>query len=43
MAAWKNWLTNESPPWAAYRTIMAARLVALDKFSGVRPVGIGEV
>ena len=31
MAAWANWLDNKSPPWAAYCTIMSARLVDLDK------------
>ena len=30
------------PPWAAYREVMACRLVALDKIPGVCPVGIGE-
>ena len=30
MAAWTNWLANTSPPWAAYRAVMANRLVALD-------------
>ncbi|KAI2506075.1 hypothetical protein MHU86_8396 [Fragilaria crotonensis] len=43
MAAWTNWLANTSPPWAAYRAVMANRLVALDKQPGTRPVGIGEV
>jgi hypothetical protein len=43
MAAWTNWLANTHPPWAAYRAIMANRLVALDKQPGTRPVGIGEV
>lgn len=36
------WLSNESPPWAAYRALCAGRIVALDKCPGVRPVGVGE-
>ena len=43
MADWTMWLANEHPPWAAYREIVASRLVALDKNPGVRPVGIGEI
>ena len=43
MAAWTEWLTNAHPPWAAYRALVACRLVALDKQPGVRPVGIGEI
>ena len=35
------WLTPP-PPWAAYRALMACCLVALDKWPGFRPVGIGE-
>ena len=35
-------MDNSSPPWAAYRALMACRLVALDKRPAVRPVGIGE-
>ncbi|KAI2492328.1 hypothetical protein MHU86_22234 [Fragilaria crotonensis] len=38
MAAWTNWLANTSPPWAAYRAVMANRLVALDKQPGTRPL-----
>ena len=43
MADWVEWLSNESPPWAAYRPLICRRLVALDKQSGVRPVAIGEI
>jgi len=43
MAAWVEWLANESPPYAAYRATMMCRLVALDKQPGTRPVGIGEI
>ena len=37
-----HWIANSSPPWAAYRALMACRLVALDKRPEVRPVRIGE-
>ena len=37
-----DWMDNSSLPWAVYRTLMACRLVALDKRPRVRPVGIGE-
>ena len=43
VAEWVEWLANSHPPWAAYRAMMACRLVALDKQPGTRPVGIGEV
>jgi hypothetical protein len=43
LAAWVEWLSNESPPWAAYRALMSRRLVALDKQPGVWPVAIGEI
>ncbi len=42
MATWTEWLSNESPPWAAYRATMATRAVAFNKFPGVRPISIGE-
>ncbi len=35
IADWVEWLSNESPPWAAYRALMCQRLVALDKQPGV--------
>lgn len=43
MAKWCEWLANSHPPWAAYRGLMAGRLVALDKLPGVRPLGIGSI
>jgi hypothetical protein len=43
MADWVEWLSNESPPWAAYRALICRRLVALDKQPGVSPMAIGEI
>ena len=43
VASLADWMDNSSPPWAAYRALMACRLVALDKRPRVRPVGIGEM
>ena len=43
MANMARWIANEHSPWAAYRALMACRLVALDKEPGTRPVGIGEI
>ena len=37
-----NLMDNSSPPWSAYGTMMACRLVNLDKRPRVRPIGIGE-
>ena len=37
-----DWLSNGSPPWAAYCAFMSGRLIALDKQPDVRPVGVGE-
>ena len=37
-----EWIANSPPPWAAYRALMACRLVILDKRPRVRPIGIGE-
>jgi hypothetical protein len=39
LAAMARWIANDHPPWAAYRALMACRLVALDKELGTRPVG----
>ena len=43
VASFSRWLANDSPPWAAYRAIMANRLVALDKYPEVRRLAIGEI
>ena len=42
-ASFARWLANELPPWAAYRAMLANRLVALDKMPGIRPIGIGDI
>ena len=42
VASGADWMANSSPSWAAYRALMACRLVALDKIPGVLPVGIEE-
>ena len=36
-------MTNSSPSWSTYHTLMTCHLVALDKRPGVRPVGIEEM
>ena len=35
-------MSNSSPPWDAYRSLMACHPIALGKCLVVRPVGIGE-
>ena len=35
-------MANQRPPWAAYWELMYGHLRALDKQTGVYPVGIGE-
>ena len=42
METFVEWLANGRPPWAAYRTFIPGRLIALDRQPGVRPVGVGE-
>jgi hypothetical protein len=37
MAHWVMWLSNDSPPFAAYRAINLARMLAADKKPGVHP------
>ena len=38
-----EWVANSSLPWATYCAMIACCLVALDKRTGVRPLGIGEM
>jgi hypothetical protein len=40
---WVDWLSNGSPPYAAYRAVNMVRTVALDKCPGLRPLGVGEM
>ena len=42
VASLADWMANFSPTWAAYRALMACRLVVLDKRPRVYPVGIWE-
>eukprot|EP00956_Cyclotella_meneghiniana_P019771 scaffold34349_cov35-Cyclotella_meneghiniana.AAC.1 len=43
MALWAEWMSNESPPWAAIRATQAKRVSPLDKQPGVRPIHVGEI
>ena len=38
MAHWVVWLSNDSPPFAAYCAVNLARMLAADKKPGVRPL-----
>ena len=37
-----EWLSNQIPPWIAYRSLISGRLIALDKLPGVLQVRVGE-
>jgi len=43
MAKLALWLANDTPPWAAYRALMAGHLLALDKCPGIRPIVSREI
>ena len=43
LAAWAEWMSNGSPPWAAIRAICATRMLPADKEPGVRPISCGEI
>ena len=42
METFVDWLSNDSPPWAAYSAFMSSCLIALDKQPSVHPVGVEE-
>ena len=42
VAEFGEWLCNGRPPWSAYCAMMSGRMIALDKITGIRPVGIRE-
>jgi hypothetical protein len=43
MAHWVLWLSNDSPPFAAYRTVNSSGMLAGDKKPGVCPLACGEI
>jgi hypothetical protein len=43
MNHWVVWLSNGSPPFAAYHAINLARMLASDKKPGVCPLACGEI
>ena len=43
VASLAQWMVNDFPSWATIRTLTANRLMDLDKYPGVQPIGIGEI
>ena len=42
MADFAEWLTNGQPPWAAYRDLLSVIMIAMYKWTEVRPDGLCE-
>ena len=42
VADFSEWIGNGRLPWDAYCALTSGRLIALDKQTGFRPVGVGE-
>ena len=42
VADFLDWLGNRRTPWSAYQSLMAVRLIALEKQPGVRPARSGK-
>jgi hypothetical protein len=42
LANFTSLMANALPPWVAYRALRLGHLLAFDKMSGVRPIGIGQ-
>ena len=43
MGEWVQWLSNNSPPYAAYRALNAARGLVAGKTPGVQPLACREI
>jgi len=43
MAHWVVWLSNDSPPVAAYRVVNLTQMLTVDKMPGVCPLACGEI
>jgi hypothetical protein len=43
IATWVNWLSEGSPPYAAYRAVNTVQPVTLEKCPGVRSLRVGQV
>ena len=42
VALFGEWMANDTPPWTAIWVLLIGRLLGMNKFLGVRPLGCGE-